>query len=197
MPPNSLPAPLTIFVDANVLFSRTLRDWTIMLSLEDGAPFNLHTSEDVLAEVCYRYRRKRPTAPGRLIAAIRSRIVDSLGGLVTDYTPDPSNRPTDLNDLHVHAAACVCAADFVLTDDRAFETWALAPGSDTPYQPIRPDLFFMWMLTCFPGIVVSVYGQQLAYWAQREPVPDLPARLRQAGCPRFATQLNRLSATPQ
>lgn len=38
-----------ILRDVNVMFSKTLRDWIFLLSLE-GSLYTVHTTEDILAE---------------------------------------------------------------------------------------------------------------------------------------------------
>lgn len=40
-----------VFVDANVLYSRTLRDWTFLFRGSTDGMFQLHSTEDVFAEV--------------------------------------------------------------------------------------------------------------------------------------------------
>jgi len=60
-----------VFVDANVFFSKTLTDWLFLLRFETEGMFQVHTTEDVCAEVIYRMRKKNPTAPGRLLPARR------------------------------------------------------------------------------------------------------------------------------
>ena len=59
-----LPVPLTVFVDANVLYSRCLRDWLIMMALDSHyTAYELRWSEAVLAEAFYHLRREHPDAP--------------------------------------------------------------------------------------------------------------------------------------
>ncbi|MEU8071757.1 hypothetical protein AB0B20_18585 [Micromonospora sp. NPDC049151] len=46
-----IPSASLVFLDANVLYSRTLRDWISLLALEgDCTVFDLRYSEDVLSE---------------------------------------------------------------------------------------------------------------------------------------------------
>lgn len=59
-----------VFVDANVFFSRTLTDWLFLLRFETEGMFQVHTTEDVFAEVIYRMRKKNPTAPGRFFLLV-------------------------------------------------------------------------------------------------------------------------------
>jgi hypothetical protein len=49
-----LPVPLTVFVDANVLYSRCLRDWLILMALDSHyTAYAPRWSEAVLAEAFY------------------------------------------------------------------------------------------------------------------------------------------------
>lgn len=55
------PGRWTIFVDSNVWYSRTLRDWLGMLYVTPEAPpFHVRWTEDVLAELLYHLRKQHP-----------------------------------------------------------------------------------------------------------------------------------------
>lgn len=174
-----------VFVDANVLYSRTLRDWLFLLSLADPDRLTVFSSEDVLAETVYRYRRNHPDAPGSLIAAIRSTIVSSLSDIVTDYQIDGSFRSDDIDDRHVHAAALACGADVLLTDDHGFG------AHDRGYDVVRPDPFFVAVDESAPAVVRRVAAQQTKYWTTRRGTARLPEALEAAGCPRFAERVGQ------
>ena len=74
-----------VFVDANVLYSRTLRDWLFLLRRETEGMFQIHTTEDVLAETEYRLRRSNPTMAGGVITDLREKITSAIDELVSDY----------------------------------------------------------------------------------------------------------------
>ena len=174
-----------LFVDANVLYSRTLRDWLFLLRFADPDRLTVFTSEDVLAETVYRYRRNHPDAPGRLIAAIRSTIVNSLSDIVTDYQIDGSFLGGDIDDRHVHAAALACGADVLLTDDQGFV------GHRHGYDVVRPDPFFVAVDDSDPALVSRVTAQQVDYWTSRRGTSRLPEALEAAGCPQFAERVQQ------
>ncbi|MGB4834514.1 MAG: hypothetical protein WBP28_00340 [Nostocoides sp.] len=70
---------LGVLVDANVLYSRTLRDWLFLLKLRSEAGmFTVYATEDIIAEVLYRLRRDNPNEPGHFIAGIHDRIVANI-----------------------------------------------------------------------------------------------------------------------
>ncbi|MCH5643313.1 hypothetical protein [Gordonia sp. ABSL49_1] len=52
-----------VFVDENVLWPKTLRDWLFLLrNATGGEMFTVCSTEDVVAEAIYTLRRKKPLA---------------------------------------------------------------------------------------------------------------------------------------
>lgn len=177
-----------VLVDANVLYSRTLRDWLIMIEVL-GGPYKVYWSEDILAEALYHLRREHPDWDGGKIASIRAKIVDALeGGRVEDFVVDGSF-PGDPHDRHVHAAALACHADIVLTADSGFTDQAMADA--LPYEVYLPDAFFVLVDDSTPHVVRNVARRQAIYYYQRYGSADLCASLLNAGCPRFAERVRQ------
>jgi hypothetical protein len=178
-----------VFVDANVLYSRTLRDWLSLLQLRSsGEIYTVHWTEDVLAETIYRLRRKHPDWDGAKITTVRDLIVRTFeGGRVDDFKIDSSFQGNDVNDRHVHAAAIACQADFVLTDDEGFVVGQDADAM--PYEVYRSDDFFVLIDDSAPNIVREVTLEQTVYWAKRTGRADLAGKLIAAGCPDFAERV--------
>jgi hypothetical protein len=56
--------PQRVFVDANIFFSKTLLDWMFHLRQANEGMFQLHSTEDVFAEVLANMRKEQPEAPG-------------------------------------------------------------------------------------------------------------------------------------
>src|SRR5699024_1492018 len=90
-------------VDANILYSRTLRDWVLQLSLSAGM-FHCYGTEHIYAEVAYHLQRDFPDLDGVVFSRFREKFdtcltrIDSYRAL-DDY---PGNDP---NDQQVHSAA--------------------------------------------------------------------------------------------
>ncbi|MEU7997863.1 PIN domain-containing protein [Micromonospora sp. NPDC049060] len=191
----TLGAPL-VFLDANVLYSRTLRDWISLLSLEsDCLVYDLRYSEDVLAERMYRMRRKRPDLSEQAIGGQRRRFVEAFPyGLVIGYLPQSVPCPPDPDDRHVLAAAIHGAADFLVTNDRqghrAFPTECVQGRLEVH----TADEFLNWVADRSMGLVRHVATKQVSYYRRslvtedRDEV-DLIAYLRKAGAYRFAQRL--------
>lgn len=177
-----------VIVDANVWYSRTLRDWVLMLELEQ-APYKTYWTEDILAEAMYHLRRDHPEWDGGKITNIRRKISEiAEGGCVEDFVVDGSSPWKDRNDQHVHAAALACSAGYLLTADKGFTD----PEVDLDaldYEVYRPDEFFELVDDSAPTAVRGVIAKQVAYAIRRHGEADLCTWLRLAGCPRFAERV--------
>lgn len=175
-----------IFVDANILVSRTLMDWLFMLRQETGGGmFSIITSEDVLAEVEYRLRRINPEAPGRMIVQRRARIVQFVDEVLEDFDATATYSGADPNDRHVHAAALASNAHILLTDDNGFST-----DDSVSYELYSADNFFVLIDDSAPTCVQHVTAEQRAYWSSRGGRSVVDA-LRAAGCEQFANRVNQ------
>ncbi|XVX20406.1 PIN domain-containing protein [Actinomycetota bacterium] len=175
-----------VFVDANVLYSQTLRDWLALLMLESSTPpYRVYWTEDVMAEVIYHLRKDHPTWDGGKISRIRDRITGTFeGGRVEDFVITQGFDGSDPHDAHVHAAALACGADYLLTGDDP-DDFTQDPDS-LPYELMTPDGFFMLIEDSQPGLVRDVTRKQMSYWAKKCDEALLPQFLDKAGCPRFA-----------
>lgn len=189
--PGSLHRVVTrVLPDANVLYSRTLRDWLFLLKLESGGSmFTVSTTVDILAETIARYRDSNPSAAGEQITLIHDRILASVDERIDRYTVDGSWSGTDEEDAHVHAAAKDGGIDTVLTCDKGWENLAPEELDLLPYEAQHPDHFFCLVDTSSPSAVRTVIASQLKYWFDRNGEVDLPARLRAAQCPEFADRV--------
>lgn len=183
--------PTRVLVDANVLFSRTLRDWLALLYLESDALFSVHWTEDILAETIRGLRRKNPEWPGHKTTSIHDRIRGTFeGGRVDDFTHDPSYSGKDPDDSHVHAAAIACHANILLTNDEGF-TLSASDSTELPYEIYKPDPFFLLVDDAAPELVQIVTANQQKYWVQKDGGANLPRALRDAGCNDFAERVRQ------
>lgn len=179
-----------MLVDANVLFSRTLRDWLFLLRNEtEGGMFTVYATEDILAETLYRLRRRYPNAPGSLTSRAHDRICEQLDDRVADYTIDGSYPGPDQNDAHVHAATVASGAGKLLTADSGFTKLDEEVAAQLPYEVHTPDSFFTLIDDSASLKVRAVTEEQLRYFLKRDGEADLPGRLKNAGCPSFAERV--------
>lgn len=181
--------PQVAFVDANVLVSKTLRDWICLLRIETGGGlFVLHSSEDALTETAYKLRKKLPDAPGDTIAGIRASIRSALDDVLDSFPGGESFPGKDRYDRHIHAAAKASGADYLLTQDAGFA------GIDPdllPYEVITPDLFFALVAANNPAAADRVIRRQLKYFDSKPDVKRLSEALMDAKCEIFAECVKR------
>lgn len=156
-----------VFVDANVWFSRTLRDWLGMLyTTPDTAPFEIKWTEDVLAEVLYNLRRVHPDWDGGRITRVRDLIARTFEvGRVTDFTVGNHYKGGDALDASVHAAALACGADILLTMNVTDFRW---DENESPYEVHAPDGFLMLVDDSAPELVAEVAVAMCHYWFRRK-----------------------------
>lgn len=180
--------PTKVLADANIYYSRTLRDWLLIAQITSAnAVFRTYWTEDIIAEALYRLRRNHPTWPGRSVTLLRDRIAAALeGGRVDDFVVDGSFPGTDPDDAHVHAAAVSCGAQIVLTDDHGFRK---AFTEDAPYDVLDADAFFVLLDDTSPETVRQVAERQARHFWQTRGEADLCRPLKAAGCPRFAERV--------
>ncbi|MFT3861463.1 PIN domain-containing protein [Micropruina sp.] len=177
-----------VFVDANVWFSRALRDWIgLLYTTPDAAPFEVKWTEDVLAEVLYHLRRKHPEWAGSRITGIRDRLAATFEvGRVDDFTLGDDYKGGDPFDAHVHAAAVACRSDILLTTNVADFYW---DDNESSYEVMTPDEFLLLVDDSSPELVVEVTVARCHYWFQLNGEANLPSKLRAAGCPGFAERV--------
>lgn len=127
-----------VFVDANVLFSRTLRDWTLMLG-EECNRFAVISSRDCLVEVIANIRERNPAAEGGMISHLHDLIERSLHDLITKYPGGPINGMPDEKDWHVVHSASEAGAKILVTSNMK----DFAPVADLlPFDLYSPDELF-------------------------------------------------------
>lgn len=66
-----------VLPDANVLFSRTLRDWLFLLA-HRGRLYTVHSTEDILAETMAKYRDRHPMATGQRVEILYRQLRANL-----------------------------------------------------------------------------------------------------------------------
>ncbi|MBT9607978.1 MAG: PIN domain-containing protein [Microbacterium sp.] len=127
-----------VFADANVLFSRTLRDWTLMLGKACNS-FAVVSSRDCLVEVIANIRERNPAAEGGTISHIHDLIEGSLHDLMTQYPGGPIAGMPDEKDWHVVHAAAKAEARILVTSNMK----DVAPVAEfLPFELYSPDELF-------------------------------------------------------
>lgn len=177
-----------VFVDANVLYSKTLRDWLFLLRIETcGDLFTVASSNDAITEALYWLRKKNPDAPGYFISNTKEIIEASLDDRIRDFPAGVTFPGDDKHDTHVHAAAAACGATYLITGDEGFR----AVEDELPYEVHTADSFFQLVAENVPQAVDDVIRRQRAYSRSRGWTKTLSEMLRAAQCPTFAEIVDR------
>lgn len=177
-----------VFVDADVLVSRTTRDWLFMLR-HNTRMFQLHTTHDVIAETLSSWRNINPTANGKRIPELGEKIKTFVDEVLDDFPGDVAFHGKDKGDLHVKAAADHTRADILLTGN----TKDFGDPDLLAYDLYTPDEFFCLVDDSSEALVRAVTMEQTLYWqAEKDKgysVRGLVEMLRAAGCPNFANRV--------
>lgn len=178
-----------VFVDANILFSKTLMDWLYFLRQENPTMFQIYATEDVFAEVLANMRKKWPKAAGSKTvfrAQLMRKVMDEV---IKDFPSDLAFTGNDPEDYHVHAGATAGRADLILTCNHPADI-TTTPHAEQ-YDIMHPDAFFVLVADSNPSCLIPIAREQMKYWAQREDQRQLDDALTRAGCPQFASRVHR------
>ncbi|MGQ7788324.1 PIN domain-containing protein [Nesterenkonia sp. K-15-9-6] len=178
-----------VFVDANVLYSRTLRDWTFLLRNSAEGMFQLHSTRDAICEALAKYRKNNSNAPGHQVANIEETITSSLDELVREFPGNIAFDGRDQNDYHIHAAAVSSQADIILTCNEA--TDITTTPDEQNYEIFHPDDFFLLVADSRPQCVKQVTRCQHEYWKDKQNYLQLDEALRKSYCPMFAKRVRQ------
>ena len=177
-----------VFVDANVLVSRTQRDWLFQLRLHTDGMFQVHTTEDVLAEALSSLRNLKPDMPGGRVTSLMGALRDNIDELVGEFDTSVPYAGADPDDLHVHAAAVASGANVLLTGDHGF-----APTDTDPYEVYSCDEFFSLIDDSAPHLVRRTVHTVNQYWSKQSSGrrKTLVRALEDADCPTFAPRVHQ------
>lgn len=176
-----------VFVDSNVLGSKTQYDWVFLLRLETDSMFSLYTSDDVLDEAHRVWRRKYPEMGGEMRTEREKLFRTNFDGITSDWVGNPAP-VRDVDDTHVHNAAVFTNVDILLTNN----VEDFGDPDLLPYDIYTPDEFFCLIYNNDPAAVNAVAIKQAEYWLRRQQRhPDakykkLSDALVDAGCPEFS-----------
>jgi predicted nucleic acid-binding protein len=174
-----------VFVDSNVLGSRTLYDWLFILRSQ-AEMFSLTTSVDVLDETHRVWRRRLATAGGEMRQSRETRFRENFDDILEDWVGGEASNIKDPDDQHVHNAATHCRANILLT----LNIGDFGDPDDLPYDLYTPDEFFCLVNSSADFMVRDATLFQNKYWQRRrdrgDTVKSLSDALKAAGCPKFA-----------
>ena len=174
-----------VFVDSNVLGSRTLYDWLFLLRSQSKM-FSLSATPDVLDETHRVWRRKHSSAGGELRRNREKVFRENFDEILEDWTGGEAPNLRDKDDQHVYNAAVYSHADILLT----MNIKDFGDPDLLPYDLYTPDEFFCLVESSHLFVVREVTRTQNTYWQSRrakgDSVTGLAEALEKAGCPKFA-----------
>lgn len=183
-----------VLVDACVLAPKTLRDWLLLLRLqESGSLFSLCYTEDVLAETIKAIRRRYPDLPGTELTKIRDKIVKVMDDRIDAYGHGQGEEAiSDEFDRHLHAAATDGRVHTLVTLDNGFLNLTEDVTDRFDYEISSPDDFFVMVDKADPALVKAVLQYQMKHRAKiGHPDFDFGGALRNSNCPIFADRITQ------
>ncbi|GAA1820456.1 PIN domain-containing protein [Brevibacterium celere] len=181
----------TVLFDTNVVFSRLLRDTVVHLHFHEA--FRIVWTEDIMAELVYRLRRRYPEWNENQVGGVRRNLISAIGDEpITGYPASGHAVMTDPFDSHLDAAAEHGNVDYVVTMDRK----ALVPDPDrTTYEFYHLDEFLVLCDQSMPDRIRAALLTNLGYHVLRakrngrNELPNFPEKYAEAGVPDFAERV--------
>ncbi|MFC2763969.1 MAG: PIN domain-containing protein [Rothia dentocariosa] len=161
----------SVLLDTNILMSKTLRDWILMLAKESKYQlFTPYISWGILDEFGYRVRRNEPTLDDGVISTWRKQILKATGQPLEGFPVGSIEGYPDQDDLHVHAAAQYCGMHILVTDDVKLLAYASTKEAELTqnYEPFSADDFLMHLTELSsPSLFAQVYVRHVKYALSR------------------------------
>lgn len=179
-----------VFLDANVLYSKTLRDWIFLISYDtQNKFFQTFTSQGVLDEWSYHWRKKNPEKDDKSRQVIVDQIKEAVFEVVEGFQIHPIEGYPDKHDLHIHAGVTAVQADALITADKDLIKFGYSRAGEEQlsYDTLSPDKFLMQLTEYAPASVFQrVYLTQERYSRRKSSDINLCEKLRSSGAPEFA-----------
>ena len=174
------------FLDANVIASKTLRDWLFKLSLFDPSVLSLCSSHLVLEEARRTFARRNPSADPTIVDNLFQRIRAMFDHVVISAGSLSEIDGINTDDAHVHHAALRAEATHLATSNlRDFQ-----PRQPMPYILCSPDELLVTLTVLTPNGIKKVAESEAVYWSRRKSIEPLvktvPDALFDAGAQHFS-----------
>lgn len=176
-----------VFVDADVLASRTPYEWLALLRAEDDTSFQLHSSSGAVVDAVRLWRRRAPAVRGgasrRRLDLLVASLDEVVGAVAADVDFDAPDRPV----IPVQADAMASGAQVLVSSN-------VSPpvGDELPFEIYTPDE----LLCLVDDSAASAVRNVTLLQDHRARRPDagratesLTATLTAAGCPAFAERV--------
>ena len=157
----------SVLLDTNILMSRTLRDWILILALESKYEFfQPYVSSGILDEFGYQMRRRDPTLDDGALETWKKQILSSTQGFISGFQVPLIPGYPDKDDLHVHAAADHGGMHVLITHDKKLLNFATTPEGQNvqKYETMSADDFLVQLTEYAPkSLFAQAYIYQMKY----------------------------------
>ena len=147
----------SVLLDTNILMSKTLRDWILMLAKESKYQlFTPYISWGILDD--------------GVISTWRKQILKVTGQPLEGFPVGSVEGYPDQDDLHVHAAAQYCGMHILVTDDVKLLAYASTKEAELTqnYETFSADDFLMRLTELSsPSLFAQVYVRHVKYALSR------------------------------
>lgn len=148
-----------VFLDANVIASKTLRDWLFKFSLMNPGVLSLCTSDIVLEEALKTFAKRNPTVSPEIVDGLFERIQAMFDHVVAGEGTEGAVGGISKKDVHVHHAALRAEATHLATSNlRDFQ-----PHKPIPYVLCSPDELLVTLSFLDPKGVKEVAESEATY----------------------------------
>ena len=177
----------SVLLDTNILMSKTLRDWVLLLAQESNYRFfTPYVSTAIMDEFGYHTRRRNPMINDAAIQTWKHQITDSCVSIIKDF---PVNKPKGYPDTNDQSGGM----NALVTNDHELLDYASTEEAQNiqNYETLSADDFLM-QLTKYahPSLFAQVYLVQESYARSKGHTEiDIPRALERAGAGQFARYL--------
>lgn len=183
-----------VFVDADVLYSPTLRSWLLNFATGElvgrSPAFDLVLTEAVIAEAVARWNDDNPRARGAVVTRMAEALRE-VATIVRDYDATIDFPGADEGDIHVHAAAVAANAGYLVTRDSGFHKLPQEVKDTLPYEIYDPDDFLVLVADQSHGRLRAATRATMKHYAVKDAGrSQMVSKLRKSGAPQFAELVN-------
>lgn len=184
----------SVLLDTNILMSKTLRDWILLLAVKSEYEFfTPHVSSGIMDEFGYHVRRANPAISDVVLENWKQQIIRSCISCISGFPVEAPVSFPDTDDLHVHAAAQHGGMHALVTDDRKLLNYASTERGEEvqSYETLSADDFLMQLTEYAPTrLFAAVCLSQESYARSKGCTDiDIPRALERAGAGQFARYL--------
>lgn len=177
-----------VLPDSNIWASSTLHAWFALIGSSEHGVWTICVTEDIIAEAIRARRKRFPRSSSRQIELLRRRIVQSIGdNFITDFLIDETVIYHDEGDAHVHSAALHGHVDHLVTNNTQDFQGLYSDPDLYPYEIFTADEWLTMAFQLNPTAVQHALWLQCEYLRSRSSTVSITDRLKNAGCPEFAS----------